>query len=941
MSAPGEKVKQNGLTVITTIQQGRGASLSRVLDVIGSDLKGNGLIKFDRMETVHYAAWLVIPDSSGLSRLVLETNYDGDLDDHLDELIEYGAAALDAIYGDCEGYPRGGTNNREQVKRYLNEYSVKSRAYFVAFPGRCRADIQNAIDVYREATRYICRERNKGLDDLAPELVYKKLVHHFRAHVPSEHRPKPYSVTRKTLLAKVKRNIAALSVSVVLLAIAPPMLCITLHCPRWLFIASLFPLMAPVALLLSARFFEIIEARFPHARKDPTAHPVTPAEYQEFDLGLQNHLCTFATVKPSLFRRIMVRTVLFVGKVAAGKIFIFGKLGAMATIHFARWIVIKDEDGERLLFMSNFDGSWASYLGDFSELIGYGINAVWGNALGFPPTRFLFLRGAYNIEPYEQEVRKHFQRARVFYRAYPNCSVRNIKYYLEFRDYLAGLIDHSKMKEAGKSAERLDRRDIQGIVASGYDHLGCASFVFTAVVDPALAKSWLKNLVGKVTTADSKRSACVNIAFTWEGLQRMSVPESLSDSGSLYGFPHEFVAGMNRPEAAGILGDTDGSAQTWWQFGAQGQKSIHILVLLYANSLQELEALWQQTCDPDLLKRWGLEVVIEQRSFRKDGDRSEPFGFRDGISQPSVAGLNKPAPRIEDMIKAGEFVLGYENEYGYRTRLPGILRVEDPSKQLWEHPDDPTNRKAFGKNGTYLVFRKLSQNVKRFEDFLDENSIGPSGIVDGYKRELVAAKLVGRWRSGAPLVLAPDHDIPALADNPINNEFGYMRTDPEGLACPVGAHIRRANPRDSLPFAISKSLKLSRRHRIIRRGRKYEEGSEGLTTKNSEGKDQGLYFIALNGDLLRQFEFIQQNWMNNPTFNGLDDDKDPIAGDNQDRGNFTIQSKPLAKRLCGLPRFVTVRGGGYFFLPGMKTLNFLAESRSGDAVARNVQSPSQ
>ncbi|MGH7948252.1 MAG: Dyp-type peroxidase, partial [Candidatus Binataceae bacterium] len=171
-------------------------------------------------------------------------------------------------------------------------------------------------------------------------------------------------------------------------------------------------------------------------------------------------------------------------------------------------------------------------------------------------------------------------------------------------------------------------------------------------------------------------------------------------------------------------------------------------------------------------------------------------------------------------------------------------------------------------------------------------------------------------------------------------DFLYTPTDAEGLACPIGSHIRRANPRDSLPLSPSKSLGLSSHHRIIRRGRKYCEPGEGSTNDNPKS-NKGLYFVAINADLRRQFEFIQQTWINNPTFHGLDDDKDPIVGDNDGRGEFTIQAKPVDKRICGLRRFVTVRGGGYFFLPGIKALKFLANYRPSALPSRTVATGTQ
>ena len=158
-----------------------------------------------------------------------------------------------------------------------------------------------------------------------------------------------------------------------------------------------------------------------------------------------------------------------------------------------------------------------------------------------------------------------------------------------------------------------------------------------------------------------------------------------------------------------------------------------------------------------------------------------------------------------------------------------------------------------------------------------------------------------------------------------NNDFAFAATDHDGFACPVGSHIRRANPRDALAFPAEpkRSLTIANRHRIIRRGRPYHE----VSAATGEVVEQGLLFVAINATLHRQFEFIQQSWLNNTKFNGLYDERDPLSSANPGDGMMTIQAKPVRERLHGLPRFVTVRGGAYFFLPSIRALKFLAQIR--------------
>ena len=448
-----------------------------------------------------------------------------------------------------------------------------------------------------------------------------------------------------------------------------------------------------------------------------------------------------------------------------------------------------------------------------------------------------------------------------------------------------------------------ERLDIQGILASGYDRHDYVSFFFFQVIDQNRAKEWLRGVVDRVTPAvnpgDKKPPNCLHIALTFAGIQAFGVAEN-----SIDGFSHEFMTGMDRPEAAGLLGDTGKSDKKNWEFGApesHDKRPIHLLILLYGSSQEGMRA-YADSCGLDPIAG-GLELVYRQDTNRAHGDRFEPFGFRDGISQPLIAGLTSTAGPAGHLIRMGEFVLGYEDEKGLKSRIPSIDNWQDPKGYLAPHPDCPKDRRAFGLNGSYLVFRKLSQDVVGFSNYVKHISSNTP-----HSAEVITAKMMGRWRSGAPLVLAPENP----GSEP-DNDFLYMPTDPDGLKCPIGSHIRRMNPRDSLPTWPSRSLQISNRHRIIRRGRKYAEGT-----------NQGICFIALNADLLRQFEFLQNSWADNPEFNLLDNDRDPIVGNNDGTGQFTIQNKPVNLHLKNVPRFVTTKGGGYFFLPGIRTLRYLA-----------------
>ena len=228
----------------------------------------------------------------------------------------------------------------------------------------------------------------------------------------------------------------------------------------------------------------------------------------------------------------------------------------------------------------------------------------------------------------------------------------------------------------------------------------------------------------------------------------------------------------------------------------------------------------------------------------------------------------------------------------------------------------------FGINGTYLVFRQIEQNVSAFWKFLEEATRKADGTTDLDSMERTASKMVGRWKSGAPLTKYPLVDPVEAAEVNEENDFEYQAGDRDGFGCPFGSHIRRANPRDSLNTDPVKALQSSKRHRIIRRGRSYGDRTKDVFV--DDGKERGLHFICLNSSIERQFEFIQQTWINNKTFAKLYDEVDPIIGQHTRESLFTIQQEPVRGRIQHISNFTTLKGGAYFFMPGMAALRFLA-----------------
>jgi Dyp-type peroxidase family len=337
------------------------------------------------------------------------------------------------------------------------------------------------------------------------------------------------------------------------------------------------------------------------------------------------------------------------------------------------------------------------------------------------------------------------------------------------------------------------------------------------------------------------------------------------------------------------------------------------------------------------MQRTGGGVVersgAEQRGYRPKAD-TEPFGFRDGIAQPAIAGLAGRG------VPTGEFILGYPNHYDVippTAIVPGGLDPHGVLPRLANPYHGGDASRDLGRHGSFVVYRKLQQHVGLFWRTLRDESIRQRGAADPGFMIWLASKMVGRWPSGAPLVETADRDDPVRAEH---DAFEY-RGDPDGFACPIGAHIRRALPRDDLkPYPAEQSRHMSEAHRILRRARVFGpqlfdpalfRGSgdrDALASLEDDGQARGIHFFCVNASIRSQFEFVQQTWCNNPSFGGLSGNKDPIVGDHARAGEpptrMVIPGPAGPVRTNPLPRFVTVRGGAYLFMPSLTALRFLA-----------------
>ena len=384
----------------------------------------------------------------------------------------------------------------------------------------------------------------------------------------------------------------------------------------------------------------------------------------------------------------------------------------------------------------------------------------------------------------------------------------------------------------------------------------------------------------------SQDATSVTVGFTYHGLAALGVPQASLDS-----FVPEFREGM--AARAALLGDTGASGPQHWE-PPLGTPDVHVAVAVLAADSDRLHAAAEQAraVHHELP---GVEVVWRQDCYQLATGRTS-FGFKDGIGQPAVEGSGRPStsPR-ERPLKAGEIILGYPDETGELPPMPT--------------PD------VLGRNGTYVVLRKLHTKVAAYRRYLRDRATSRA------EEDLLGAKMVGRWQSGAPLALVPDHDDPELGgDARRNNDFLYA-DDPRGFKCPVGAHARRANPRDAMDDVGSVDVRL---HRMIRRGTSYgPELPHG--TLEDDGADRGIVFVFAGAHLKRQFEFVKTQWLNDGIFIGAPLEKDPLVGPNDGSSGFTIPRRPIRRRLPDLPPFVVTRGGEYFFAPGLRAMRWLAE----------------
>jgi deferrochelatase/peroxidase EfeB len=693
----------------------------------------------------------------------------------------------------------------------------------------------------------------------------------------------------------------------------------------------------------------------------------------------QNHMVSVTTRKPGLVRWLTLRLAFWLIAQVATKIYREGFLGDISTIHAARWITIPGT--RKLVFFSNFGGSWESYLEDFITRAHTGLTAVWSNSIGFPRARNLIEDGATDGERFKRYARASMLPTRFWYSAYPHLATDHVRCNAAMRRGLASALTNDEAVQwlalfgsAPRPDAKLETSQIQSIVFGGLGFMPHGACLLLQLPDEtAAARAFVAALYPVTAFGDGRKlrhDAVVTVALGARALARLGLEETC-----LSGFPPAFMEGMGTGARARILGDVDRNAPEHWEWG---REPYDLALLVYGREEEPVAALIETI--RELAREGGMNPPHRIPLKQVEKPATEPFGFVDGVSQPIIRGSFQSYRKNDPihLVQPGEFIIGYPDDRGNFPPEPELSPLADPDNRL---PVADKSRafgntiveapRAVGRNGSFLVIRQLEQDVGAFWHYCRDEAERvaarfpqPYDVTD----EFVAAKLVGRWPDGSSLVRNPYYPFPkeqqkrqerrdarttaagftaegavaatgepagdetvrpdtrpedkrvipppAEASHRGDNDFLYGVEDPQATRCPFGAHIRRANPRDSLMPGSMEQVSISNRHRLLRVGRLYQP---------ADGRDPGLLFMCLNGDIERQFEFIQQTWLTSPAFHGLVGEQDPLTSDGRDGATgFIVPTHDGPVRLKPLKRFVRTLGGGYFFLPSRSLLAYLA-----------------
>jgi Dyp-type peroxidase family len=373
-----------------------------------------------------------------------------------------------------------------------------------------------------------------------------------------------------------------------------------------------------------------------------------------------------------------------------------------------------------------------------------------------------------------------------------------------------------------------------------------------------------------------------------------------------------FVAGMAaRAEQIGHTRAND--APAGWIPEFRPGAGVDALIVVASDETDDLDERVVEI--ENLVSQCGCEIAYQEASAVLPGPLKghEHFGFKDGVSQPTIADLDPaPAPNEPPAVALGEFVLGYPDETGQAAAVGS----------LWQY-------------GSFAAFERITQDVHAFRQQASDATAATSPALTA---EQMAAKMVGRWPSGTPLETAPDGDP---GDSGITNAFEYQAApfnDDDGSKTPRFAHVRKANPRDETRPDPNDSVQ---RHRMIRRGTPFG-APLAADASQDDGGVRGLHFLCFVADLARQFEFVQSRWLNDPNFPSggapsqpggpyappqpgtPPDGPDPVVGEHDAGAQCALHESSGVHAVTLGSEVVSVTAGEYFFAPSIRALEQLA-----------------
>ena len=408
-------ISQGALTVVTAILPDHKDELNVLLTELGGNPSSNQDLPLGKVDTLHFGCFVVLNDLDDYPPyLVFEANYDGDLDNHLDQLISEGGTGLKKIFGFATEFPSNA--NDTQLKQFLKQHSIPNAAFYIAFRGHSVASLKNAIAVRVEIENFLdLQQADNKLEGLSSQQVVERIQSHMVK--PDVITPTVSQTTVTQWKARAKRN------TIVLIVVALPL------------VLLFSPLI--IGWLLLLRICEQVD----NTATPLPPLPVDPRVYEHPDIYPQSHLTTMVSVRDGFIHKATLAFVLKVTSLLANKVAIAGNLLGIPTIHFARWAMM--DDNKRMIFFSNYDGSWASYLGDFVDKAKYGLTAIWGNTDRFPATTWLAFGGAAKMVPFKEWSREHNVYAPFFYRAYSSATVANLTNNIEVRDTIGLPMDEA------------------------------------------------------------------------------------------------------------------------------------------------------------------------------------------------------------------------------------------------------------------------------------------------------------------------------------------------------------------------------------------------------------------------------------------------------------------------------------------------------------------